>query len=594
MTPRELNDMLARDCESVCRMLLPNGKREGSEWRVGSISGEDGKSLAVHLTGSRAGLWADFASGGDDSGDLIDLWRKSKGLSMGDALAEVRDYLGVKRPAFERYKPKTYRKPTKPAGKVLAYLTQTRKLSAEAIGAYHVAANSADTEIVFPYLRDGDLVNVKCLGLERPNGKKAIRLEKDCEPCLFGWQAIPEDAREIVICEGEIDALSLWQYCRPALSVCNGAGSHAWIEQEFERLDRFDVIFVCFDEDEAGRKGAAEVIERLGRDRCRMVKLPHKDANECLQKAVAREEIDRRFANAQTMDPAELKSAGVYVDQVLHDFYPDEGEQDGLYLPWAKLREKLAVRRSELVVFNGINGHGKSVAVSHIALHAMKQGARVCMFSGEMRPWRLLKWATRQATGTHEPAPTFIRKVLQFYSDKLWMFELTGAAKVDRLLEVFKYARKRYGISLFVIDSLLKCGIDDDDYTAQKKFVEALCDFKNEFDVSVILVTHPRKGDDETRHSDKMDVRGAGAITDLCDTLLTFWRNKKREAALEKDPHDEDAFNAPGAKLVCQKQRNGEWEGTAWLWFDSKSMQFTETSSASAKAYITLADKVEA
>jgi twinkle protein len=130
MTPRELNQRLAQDVEVVCRLLLPNGRREGSEWRAGSIEGEAGSSLGVHLTGTKAGVWRDFAAGADGGGDLIDLWAKTKGLSLKDALAEVRDYLGVKRTAFEAHKPKTYSKPqrpsiTSPAGKVLAYLTQT-------------------------------------------------------------------------------------------------------------------------------------------------------------------------------------------------------------------------------------------------------------------------------------------------------------------------------------------------------------------------------------------------------------------------------------------------------------------------------------
>jgi len=149
---------------------------------------------------------------------------------------------------------------------------------------------------VFPYLVDGELGNVKHLKLEHIDGKKSMRLAKDCEPCLFGWQAIPDDARQVTIAEGELDAMSLWQYCRPALSVCNGAGSHTWIEQEYERLQRFDEIFICFDGDDAGRKGAAQVIERLGRERCRLVTLPHKDANECLQLGVTREAIGRGFA----------------------------------------------------------------------------------------------------------------------------------------------------------------------------------------------------------------------------------------------------------------------------------------------------------
>jgi twinkle protein len=74
----ELAALLARDAEGVARMLLPNGKREGHEWRAGSTDGEAGKSLGVHLTGAKAGVWCDFATG--ENGDLLDLWARSCGV----------------------------------------------------------------------------------------------------------------------------------------------------------------------------------------------------------------------------------------------------------------------------------------------------------------------------------------------------------------------------------------------------------------------------------------------------------------------------------------------------------------------------------
>lgn len=80
---------LAKRAQSVCEMLLPNGKREGNEWRVGSLAGEAGKSLGVHLSGAKAGVWMDF---GDDGewGDLIDLRSRTKGIKLADAIEQAR------------------------------------------------------------------------------------------------------------------------------------------------------------------------------------------------------------------------------------------------------------------------------------------------------------------------------------------------------------------------------------------------------------------------------------------------------------------------------------------------------------------------
>src|ERR1700743_1623150 len=68
----EISQRLAGEAETIASMLLPNGKKKGAEWCVGSIDGEEGDSLKVRLNGNKAGVWRDFAS--DIGGDLLDLW----------------------------------------------------------------------------------------------------------------------------------------------------------------------------------------------------------------------------------------------------------------------------------------------------------------------------------------------------------------------------------------------------------------------------------------------------------------------------------------------------------------------------------------
>src|SRR4029077_1463675 len=63
---------------SLAYDLLPGGHREGHEWRGGSVSGEPGRSLGVHLDGTKAGVWSDFATG--ICGDALDLVRHTLGL----------------------------------------------------------------------------------------------------------------------------------------------------------------------------------------------------------------------------------------------------------------------------------------------------------------------------------------------------------------------------------------------------------------------------------------------------------------------------------------------------------------------------------
>ena len=66
----EISNLLAGHAEDICREMLPNGRRDGSEWRCGSVNGEAGDSLGIHLVGEKAGTWSDFAGLTGNGGDL--------------------------------------------------------------------------------------------------------------------------------------------------------------------------------------------------------------------------------------------------------------------------------------------------------------------------------------------------------------------------------------------------------------------------------------------------------------------------------------------------------------------------------------------
>jgi hypothetical protein len=92
----EIAQALTARIESLCATLLPNGHRDGAEWRCGSIQGETGGSLGVHLRGAKAGIWRDFAA--DQGGDALDLVAAVKGHTIADAIRWSIDWLGLPAP----------------------------------------------------------------------------------------------------------------------------------------------------------------------------------------------------------------------------------------------------------------------------------------------------------------------------------------------------------------------------------------------------------------------------------------------------------------------------------------------------------------
>jgi len=563
----EISERLASVAEQVASMLLPRGKRSGQFWTAGDTGGGPGESLKVYLSGPKAGRWTDYATG--QHGDLLDLWAETRRQSITEAMSDAGDWLGIRAEPF-RHPARSYSKP-KPISSGLSEAhvrwLETRKLHRETVDLFGL---KSDGEwIAFEYLDpDGEVFATKYRTTD-----KRMRSAAGCRPGLYGWQALDPKARSVALVEGELDAIALTQYGMPSLSVPNGGGGQGkqshWIEEEFDRLERFDVVYVVMDADGPGQEAAAEIIDRLGPERCRLVQLPFKDANECLIQGIGKEALRQSFRDARSIDPEELRKPSEYHDLIVDQFHGKPDSQIGFTWPLPYAREELRFRPGEVVVVAGPNGSGKSQFCGQTMLEAMDCGQRSCVASMEFNPHRYLARMYRQAAAERQPTREYLQAITRWMDEHLWVFDLVGTAKTDRMLEVFRYARRKYGIRVFLIDNLAKCGFAEDDYNSQKTFVDQLTDFAKECDATVFLVHHMRKGG-----QDKDGVKGTGAITDMVDSVLLIWRNKDKEDALKINPQDPDWIDKPDGAVACRKQRNGEAEPTASFRFDVDTFQF--------------------
>jgi twinkle protein len=331
------------------------------------------------------------------------------------------------------------------------------------------------------------------------------------------------------------------------------------------------------DADVAGHKAIPELVERLGRERCKVVTLPRKDANECLMDGVDGKEVIQAMRNARTQDPAELRNVGEFEDAVIAEY---SRLDEGLLLPWKKTYDDIRLRPGETSIWAGVNGHGKSAVVSHIVGSLAARGVRCCVASMEYRTAQWLMHMNRQVAGVGVPTEAFARHVNRELSKVMYAFDVAGRMKAERILEVFGYARRRYETELFVIDNLTKCGLGDDDYPAQKAFIEALTDFARLTQTHVMVVAHMKKGETEDKPSGKWGIKGSGGITDMADTVIEVWRNKPRERAIARaalpdaTPLDEKFASQPDAMLLVHKQRATGKEPMVNLWFDPTTTQF--------------------
>lgn len=583
----EIKRALKAQVLSVVEHLLPGGRKEGHEWRVGSVDGEKGKSLGVHLSGEKAGVWRDFSS--DEGGDLIDLWMATRKQDLPAALDDIRSWLGVERPKPYTAPKQSWKRPPKPKcrtpeGRAFAYLTEDRNIPADVLGAYRVGEDDKGG-IIFPFLLpDGTLAMAK--RRDSLDGAKPVPTASDCEAILFGWQAMPVNARICVITEGEIDALSWGAYGYHALSVPfggGGAGKQKWIENEFDRLQRFERIYIATDNDEQGDKAAAEIMNRLGRHRCLRITHPggRKDGNQCRVEGVPQEMMNEAVANAVWSDEPDLRLPSEYFEEVAALFYPKEGRAVGYRTPYGSIGESLLFRPGELTIWTGDAGAGKTQVLQDCIVDGIRQGARFCLLSLEMHPKRTLERLARQVVGTKQPTMAALKAALDWLSEGLVLFTRTGKQQLEEILRIFEYARARYGCDAFSIDSLMRLGVAGDDYNTQEQVIFHLVEWTMASNVHVHLVAHSKKGERDRGAPETGDIKGAMEIGANAFNIISIWRDRKFEEqvqGLRESGASEDArklFDSrPGVILNVAKQRNGDFEGKVGLWFDQATYRY--------------------
>jgi len=349
--------------------------------------------------------------------------------------------------------------------------------------------------------------------------------------------------------------------------------------------------------DEQGELAAAEIMSRLG-DRCFRINLPTKDINELLMTG---ESPNAAYEHAQFVlkcaydeavwkDPSTLRSVIEFEDD-LDQFFSIEEDTAGFGSGWAKLDEEdLRFRPHELWLVGGINGHGKSLILGQIALNAVEQDQKVLIASMEMPARATLGRMMRQAAGVGTPPKPYRKAILDWLAPNLWLFVDKLTPKPKDLMDCFEYAYRRYGINMFVIDSLTNM-VRQDDYEGQQKFIEQLVNFKMAFPVTIFLVTHVRKGENEYLAPNKYDIKGSGSVTDLSDGVVMIFKNKKKiemlaQAEMLGEEPDEKYTKQWDSYLEVLKNRNGQWEGKVGFEFDSGCMQFKERKGSKPKFYI--------
>lgn len=116
-----------------------------------------------------------------------------------------------------------------------------------------------------PFFYGDNMVNIQ---KRRDEPEKRIKAwYRGVKPVLFN-KDIMRITSKVVMTEGLVDAILLNQYGIPSISKVGGAST--WNDEWLKFFERQKRVYLLFDNDEAGRKGARRFAQKLGEYRCKI------------------------------------------------------------------------------------------------------------------------------------------------------------------------------------------------------------------------------------------------------------------------------------------------------------------------------------
>lgn len=281
-------------------------------------------------------------------------------------------------------------------------------------------------------------------------------------------------------------------------------------------------------------------------------------------------EIKQKFSIITTND----------IRKDLHEYYRG-GIKKGQGLGFHNTNEGFLIRSHELTVISGTNGSGKTMWLSQVILNQLQSGKKCIVASLEMHPIFTCSRMLTQLEGSSDVTEDCINKFVENMKNKLYIYNQANVTTTKTIFAMIEYAYNVLGCEMIVIDSLMKMNdIAEDNYDAQKKFVDQLTAMCRRYNIHIFLVAHTRKLRDTYEHPSKNDVHGSNHIVNLADNLLCVWRNKMKEKQMEDNKLSDDQIrNIPDAKVFVQKQRNyigDNGEPTFNFYYDRKGMRYKD------------------
>ena len=378
------------------------------------------------------------------------------------------------------------------------------------------------------------------LGLKYPNGSYKVRtLEKKgfyskgeiSKAGLFGRDRFTAGSNKtLIITEGELDAISIWQVLRtPVVSVHSASSARTDVSRDRSWCNAFEKIVLCFDADEPGREAAHQVSSLFDYNKVYSVSFPggnRKDANDYLR-AGDSDELASLIKNARRYNPEWIVSDLPAFEKIIH-----EKPQEGVPYPFPTLNYMTyGIRPGESVLLTAQEGVGKT-EVMHSILHGLlteTNDAIGAIFLEEPKQRLLQAMAgIRLKKPVHLPdcgvsaSETFtaVQDVVGS-DDRLHLYSHFGSDDPDSILDTIRFLVAGRGCKYILLDhiTMVVSGLGGMDERQALDYLSTRLEMMvKELNFALILVSHV---------NDDGLTRGSRNISKIADIRIDLSRDIK-------------------------------------------------------------------
>lgn len=347
---------------------------------------------------------------------------------------------------------------------------------------------------------------------------------------LWGSQLFPAgSAKAITVTEGREDAMAAYEMMGsrwPTVSInagCNNAAKE--FKANYEYLNSFEKVYICFDGDDPGKKAALECANILPPGKVRIVKLDPGLKDACGYKIANRAtDFTKDWWGAATYTPA-----GILTGKQVLERLKNKVAVPALMFPFDGLNSlTYGIRCGEAIVVTAPTGVGKSSLLRETMYGILKQDPEAkigSMFLEEKPEDTALGLMSIEANKPlHLPDTEYTDEEYELSKriiedDRVFYYDSFGSNKIDEIISRVRYYAQGLGCKYIFLDHLSIIVSDQSQGDERKALDSIMTQLKTltiELNIALICVVHTNR---------QGQIRGTAGIEQLANIVITLDRD---------------------------------------------------------------------